>query len=131
MTERDILPAVDLRLSSLLPKLITAFGLICISVSLLLLLIDDTLPFGWPYVVGIVLSFGGTVAWAHHFDVRRKRRLAGYISALGLVVFLFVPNNVHGHGMLVGFVVLCGWLLSIVLLIMAAVSGDNARQSQI
>jgi hypothetical protein len=120
---------VDGRLSSLLPKIITAFGIICISVSLSLLFVNDTLPFGVPYIVGIVLSFGGTVAWARHVAVRGKRRIAGYIFLLGLVVFFFVPKNVHGDGMLVGFVVLCGWLLSIVLVIMAAVARDDARQS--
>jgi hypothetical protein len=122
-------PAVDDRLSSLLPKLITALGIICISVSLSLVLVDDTLPFGVPYIVGIVLSFGGTIAWARRFDVRRKLRIAGYIFLLGLVVFFFVPNNVHGDGMLVGLVVLCGWLLSIVLVIMAAVAGGDTAQS--
>jgi len=117
---------VDDPLSSLLPKLITALGIICISVSLSLLFIDDTLPFGVPYIVGIVLSFGGTVAWTRHFEMRRKLRIAGYVALVGLVVFFFVPNNVHGDGMLVGLVVLCGWLLSIVLVIMAAVGrGDT------
>lgn len=90
-----------------------------------MLSVNDTLPFGWPYAAGIVLSFGGAIAWAKHFEVRRQRRIAGYIALLGLVVFFFVPNNVHGDGMLVGFLVLCGWLLSIVLVIMAAVGVKN------
>jgi len=121
-------PAVDGRLPILLPKLITALGLICLAVSLSLLFVDDTLPFGVPYIVGIVLSFGGTIAWARAFEVRAKCRLAGYISLLGLIVFFFVPNNVHGDGMLVGFIVLCGWLLSVILLTMAAVTAHDARR---
>ena len=121
--------AVGDQLSSLLPKFIIAFGIICISVSLALLCIDDTLPFGVPYVLGIVSSFGGTVAWARNFEVRRKLRIAGGIFVLGLVGFFFIPSNVHGDGMLVGMIVLSGWLLSIVLVIMAAVARDDAEES--
>jgi uncharacterized membrane protein HdeD (DUF308 family) len=117
------------QLSSPLPKFITAFGIICISVSLTLLFIDDTLRFVVPYTLGIILSFGGTVAWARNFEVRRKLRIAGWIFVLGLVVFFFIPNNVHGDGMLVGMIVLCGWLLSIVLVIMAAVARHDAEES--
>jgi len=121
--------AVGDQLSSPLPKLITAFGIICISVSLALLFIDDTVWFVVPYILGIVLSFGGTVAWARNLEVRRKVRIAGWIFVLGLTVFYFIPNNIHGDGTLVGMIVLCGWLLSIVLVIMAAVARDDAEES--
>lgn len=129
-----MLSVVDMRLSSLLPKLITALGIICISISLsLVFFIDDTLfntaPVSVAYLVGIVLSFGGAVAWARRFDAGRKLRIAGYIFLTGLVVFFFVPNNVHGDGMLVGFVVLCGWLLSVVLAIMAAIRGNDPQRN--
>jgi hypothetical protein len=37
---------------------------------------------------------------------------------------MFVPNNVHGPGMLLGLAVICAWILSLVLVVMAFVAPD-------
>jgi hypothetical protein len=69
--------------------------------------------------VGILLSTGGTVAWTRHLDKRKKLKVAGYIFLVGLLAMLIAPGNVHGPGMLVVMTAVCGWILSIVLAVIA------------
>ena len=122
-----------------LPKAITAFGILCVVVGLALGFIasDTSSDFAFlmryayafliPLLTGVLLSFVGTVAWARHLDRRRKLKLAAWIFIMSIVPFPPIPNNVHGPGMIViVFVVLPAWILSVVLAVMAAVGADDA-----
>jgi hypothetical protein len=122
-----------------LPKAITAFGMLCVVVGLALGFIasDTSSDFDFlthyaydfliPLLAGVLLSFGGTVAWARHLDRRRKLKLAAWIFVLSFVPVPFIPKNVHGPGMIViVFAVLPAWILSIVLVVMVAVDADDA-----
>jgi hypothetical protein len=126
-----------------LPKIITAVGIVCIAIglswgfldgsdfafgflssSLNGLITGHSGLFGMTLFMGILLSAGGTVAWTHHFDKRKKLKVAGYIFLAGLLAMLITPGNVHGPGMLVVMTAVCGWILSIVL---AAIAVARSR----
>jgi hypothetical protein len=121
-----------------LPKLITAVGIVCIVTGLSWGFLDgsdfafrflsDSLNrfitehsglFGMTLFLGILLSAGETIAWTHHFDKRKRLKVAGYIFLVGLLAMLITPGNVHGPGMLVVMTAVCGWILSIVLAVIA------------
>ena len=75
--------------------------------------------------VGILLSIGGTIVWARHWDRRERLRVAGVIFVIAVIAFMIVPNNVHGPGMLVGFAAICACILSLVLAVMAVVTRNH------
>lgn len=121
-----------------LPKLVTAVGIVCIAISLswgfldgsdfAFRLLSDSVNrfitvnvglFLITLLAGIVLSAGGTIAWTRHFDKRKRLKVAGYIFLVGLLAMLITPGNVHGPGMLVVMTAVCGWILSIVLAVIA------------
>ena len=52
-------------------------------------------------------------------------KVAGSLVVMGLLVFAVIPNNIHGPGMLLGFVVLCTWALGIILVLMAFLGKDE------
>jgi hypothetical protein len=122
-----------------LPKAITAFGILCLVVGLALGFIasdtsshfDFLIPYAYdfltPLLTGLLLSFGGTLAWARHLGRSRKLKVAAWIFVMSIVPIPFIPNNVHGPGMIViVFVVLPAWILSVALMVMAAVGADHA-----
>jgi hypothetical protein len=124
---------------NLLPKAITAFGIFCVVVGLALgfIAFDTSFDFAFltryaddfviPLLVGVLLSFGGTVAWARHLDRRAKLKIAAWIFVMSIVPLPFIPNNVHGPGMtVIVFVLLPVWILSVVLVVMVAVGPDDA-----
>jgi hypothetical protein len=127
--------------SSTVPKFVTALGILCVTVGILWdfsesivgnrfgFLIDYNGEFLVTLLVGILLSAGGAIAWARHLSRDKKFRVAGLIFVFGLVVFPFVPNNVHGPGMLLGFCVICAWALSLILAVTAAASRDSPGSS--
>jgi hypothetical protein len=134
-----------------LPKLIAAVGIVCIAIglswgvldgsdfafrflsnSLNRFITEHSGLFGLTLFIGILLSAAGTIAWTHHFDKRKKLKVAGYIFLAGLLAMLIAPGNVHGPGMLVVLTAVCGWILSIVLAIIAVAGRGrpvNASQS--
>ena len=86
-------------------------------------------------MVGIVLSVVGMILWARHFSERKRLKVAGLIFVLGMIVFMIVPNNVHGPGMLLGLTDICALILSIVLAVMAFAgrepsSGSNSTPEE-
>lgn len=117
-----------------LPKFVTAVGVLCVGVGLAwgfteaggrfqsLDCVNCAEFFLLTLAIGILLSAGGTVAWARHFDKPKKLRVAGIIFVVALAAFIVVPNNVHGPGMLLGFAAICAWILSLVLVVMAVFS---------
>jgi hypothetical protein len=120
------------------PKLIAAVGIVCIAIGLSWGFLDGS-DFGFRFLsdslnrfitenvglflitllVGIVLSAGGTLAWTHYFDKRKKLKVAGCIFLAGLLAMIIAPKNVHGPGMLLLLTAVCGWILSIVLAVIA------------
>jgi hypothetical protein len=131
-------PYTDWVLSPL-PKAITAFGIFCVVVGLALgFIVSDTnvdfaflthYPYDFliPLRAGILLSFGGTVAWAQRLNRRGKLKLAAWIFVLSILPLLFIPNYVHGTGMMaIVFVVLAAWILSVVMVVMVAVGPEDA-----
>jgi hypothetical protein len=127
-------------MSNLPPKVITATGIVGIAIGLSWAFLDgshfafrflnDSLNsfmtenyglFLMTLLVGIVLSAGGTIAWTHHFDKRKRLRVAGYILLVGLLAMIIAPKNVHGPGMLLVLTAVCGWILSVVLAVIAIV----------
>ena len=133
-----------------LPKLITAIGVVCIAIGLswgfldgsdfAFRLLSDSVNrfitvnvglFLVTLLAGIVLSAAGAIAWTHHFDRRKRLKVAGYIFLVGLVAMLIAPGNVHGAGMLVVMTAVCSWILSVVLAIIAvARSGNSTVEGQ-
>jgi hypothetical protein len=123
-----------------LPKVVTAFGILCITVGVAWGFVDLGTHFRFRFfseyaglflitlVVGILLSSGGALAWARHFSKRKKLEVAGCIFAMGLVAFTIAPNNVHGPGMLLILVAICAGILSLVLAMMAVVGGYHAAR---
>jgi hypothetical protein len=130
----------DLALNRL-PRLVTAIGVICVIVGVCWGFVEESdIPvrffnnywytfigihpglFLITLVIGILLSSAGTVAWTQLLSRRKRLGVAGCIFAGGLAVFIAVPNNVHGPGMLLGFAAICSWILSLVLAVMAVVS---------
>jgi hypothetical protein len=113
-----------------LPKLVTAFGVLCVAVGVAWGFVDVGTDFRFRFfsdhaglflvtlVVGILLSAGGTIAWVRHFNRGKRLRVAGYVFFVGLVAFLVVPNNVHGPGMLLGLAAICAGILSLVIAVM-------------
>ena len=121
-----------------LPKIITALGIVGIAIGLSWSLLDDS-DFVFKFfgagiflitlLLGILLSASGTLAWTHHYNRRKKLKVAGWIFVTGLLAMLIASKNVHGHGMLHGLTALCAWLLSIVLAV-AAVAGHNLASNR-
>jgi len=75
--------------------------------------------FGIP--MGVLLILIGTIAWALRAPRSAKLKAAGWIFCGGLAAIFLVPKNVHGPGMPVILVAVCGWVLSLVLILMAFV----------
>lgn len=80
--------------------------------------------------VGILLSIGGTLVWARHWDRRERLRVAGTIFviaviAIAVVAFMIVPSNVHGPGVLLVLAAICACILSLVLAVMAVVTRSH------
>jgi len=121
-----------------LPKSVTTFGVLCVGIAVAwgfaeaggrFQFLDCANCSGFFLIalaVGILLSAGGTVAWARHFNKQKKLRVAGIIFLLALAAFIVVPNNVHGPGMLLGFAAICAGILSLVLLVMAIFAPNPA-----
>jgi hypothetical protein len=127
-----------------LPKLTTGLGIFCVVIGVWWGFLDGS-DFAFKFFsdswnrfitgneglffivlcVGILLSAGGTIAWTRHFSEGKQVKVAGCIAIIGLVIFMFVPNNVHGPGMLLGFAVICAWILSLVLVVIAFVAPDR------
>ena len=121
-----------------LPKLITALGIVCVSIGLSwgflagsdfafrffsdsldkFITLNDGL-FLITLLAGIVMSASGTLVWTHGFDKRKKLKVAGWVFSAGLLAMVIAPKNVHGPGMLLVLTALCAWTLSIVLAVIA------------
>lgn len=124
-----------------LPKLVTTFGVVCVCIGASWGFIDEWTHFRFEFftdyaglflitlAVGILFSVSGTVAWALSLARRKRLRLAGIIFVLGIAVFLIVPNNVHGPGMLLGLADLCALVLSVVLVVMAFVCREPSSRT--
>ena len=122
---------------SWLPKLVTTFGVVCVIAGVSWDFVDVGTYFRPDFFtdyaelflimlgVGILLSAGGTIAWARQWDRRERLRVAGAIFVLVVIAFFIVPNNVHGPGMLLGFAAICACILSLVLGVVAVVTGDH------
>ena len=122
---------------SWLPKLVTMFGVGCVIVGVSWDFADAGTYFHPDFLtdhaglflimlgVGILLSACGTIAWARQWDRRERLRVAGAIFVLVVIAFFIVPNNVHGPGMLLGFAAICACILSLVLGVVAVVTGDH------
>ena len=123
---------------SWLPKLVTMFGVVCVIVGVSWDFADASTYFHPDFFtdyaglflimlgVGILLSAGGTIAWARQWDRRERLRVAGVIFVIAVIASVIVPNNVHGPGMLLGIAAICACILSLVLAVMAVVTGDPA-----
>ena len=109
-----------------IPKIITLVGLVCIVVGIGWGFVDDATHFRFAFLsdrsdlfistllVGILLSFVGTVAWARGFENSKQLRLAGVMFVLGLASFPVAATDVHGTTALLFFVgpaalLLCRW----------------------
>ena len=127
------------------PKLITAIGIVCVAIGLSWGFLDGS-DFAFRFLgdslnrfitenvglflitllVGIALSLGGTLAWTHHFNRRKKLKVAAWIFLAGLLAMVIAPKNVHGPGMLLVLTAVCGWILSIAMAVIAVVSRDRS-----
>ena len=119
---------------NLLPKFVTAFGILCVAVGVSWIFVDEATHFRFGFLsedagfflitlaIGILLSSGGTIAWARQFDKPKRFKVAGFVFLIGLVAFFVTPNNVHGPGMVLGLAAICAILLSVALAVMALAS---------
>ncbi|HTU35784.1 MAG TPA: hypothetical protein VMF66_18425 [Candidatus Acidoferrum sp.] len=122
---------------TMLPKLVTATGLSCVFVGVAWGFVDEATNFRFDFftrhagaflltlVIGIALSVVGTLSWAAHWDRRKRLEVAGSVVVIGFVGMVF-PENVHDAGMLLVITIVCGWILSAVLVVMAMTV--NGRQ---
>jgi hypothetical protein len=122
---------------SWLPKFVTSIGVVCVVVGVSWGFIDEGTHFRFEFLddygglffmmlpVGILLSIGGIIVWARHWDRSERLRVAGAIFVIAVIAFMLVPNNVHGPGMLLGLAAICACILSLVLVVMGIVSRNH------
>ena len=112
-----------------LPKVVTTLGLICVVIGVGWGFVDVATHFEYSFLsrnaelfiltllIGIVLSFVGTIWWARRLARRRRLGLAGALLLGSLAIFA-VPVNVHGPTMFLVPVVFAVWILALILALM-------------
>jgi len=87
--------------------------------------------FGMSILVGIVFVFVGCIGWATHCSKPRRSRMAGIVFVApwaALVVGSPIGGmNIHGPSAISMMLIIPSTLLAVVLLIMAALSRQEAR----
>jgi hypothetical protein len=89
---------------SWLPKLVATFGAVCVIVGVSWGFVDEGTHFRLEFLgdcaglflimlpVGILLSMGGTIVWARHWDRRKRLRVAGVVFVIAVIAFMIATE---------------------------------------